>query len=349
MADEELPPYPAGLRLAGRRVVVVGGGHVAQRRVPALLAVGAVVEVVSPVVTPSIEGLVGSGEVTWHERGFEPTDLDGAWYVIAATDVREVNEEVSRAAEERRIFCGNAIGRATYTRNRQRFASTRAERDAEDRAGARELALVVDDLGDPEVEHLHGALGRHEHVRGLEVAVHDALRVRVGQGPRHLRRGGAPVQADHHPRGDQCRRGGTDALLLGGVLRGLVAQRQVVGDAVGDRTAPGTGDHLLLGELVEELGADEVHLAEVRPVGVLAAVVPVADRRTAVCVTLDAETGEEPHLERRRLGEVVHGARVDRRHVAPSDGDDLVRAGHVHGTRVAFSRDTCGRWGCAGV
>ena len=33
--------YPAGLRLAGRRVVVVGGGHVAQRRVPTLLAVGA--------------------------------------------------------------------------------------------------------------------------------------------------------------------------------------------------------------------------------------------------------------------------------------------------------------------
>jgi uroporphyrin-III C-methyltransferase/precorrin-2 dehydrogenase/sirohydrochlorin ferrochelatase len=105
MPEEELPPYPAGLRLAGRKVVVVGGGHVAQRRVPALLAVGAVVEVVSPVVTPAIEGLVGSGEVTWHERGFEPADLDEAWYVIAATDVRAVNEEVSVAAEERRVFC----------------------------------------------------------------------------------------------------------------------------------------------------------------------------------------------------------------------------------------------------
>jgi uroporphyrin-III C-methyltransferase/precorrin-2 dehydrogenase/sirohydrochlorin ferrochelatase len=99
------PPYPSGLRLAGRKVVVVGGGHVAQRRVPALLAVGAQVEVVSPVVTPSIEGLVGSGEVTWHARGFEPADLDGAWYVIAATDVREVNVVVSEAAEERRVFC----------------------------------------------------------------------------------------------------------------------------------------------------------------------------------------------------------------------------------------------------
>lgn len=105
MPGDAFPPYPAGLRLAGRKVVVVGGGHVAQRRVPALLAAGAVVEVVSPAVTPAIEGLVGSGEVTWHERGFEAADLDDAWYVIAATDVRAVNEEVSRAAEERRVFC----------------------------------------------------------------------------------------------------------------------------------------------------------------------------------------------------------------------------------------------------
>jgi uroporphyrin-III C-methyltransferase / precorrin-2 dehydrogenase / sirohydrochlorin ferrochelatase len=101
----DFPPYPSGLRLAGRKVVVVGGGHVAQRRIPALLAAGARVEVVSPVVTPAIEGLVGSGEVVWHERGFEAADLDEAWYVIAATDVRAVNEQVGLAAEERRVFC----------------------------------------------------------------------------------------------------------------------------------------------------------------------------------------------------------------------------------------------------
>jgi uroporphyrin-III C-methyltransferase/precorrin-2 dehydrogenase/sirohydrochlorin ferrochelatase len=102
---EDFAPYPSGLRLAGRRTVVVGGGNVAQRRVPGLLAVGADVLVVSPHVTPAIEGLVGSGEVTWAERGFEPSDLEDAWYVIAATDDRAVNEQVSAAAEERRIFC----------------------------------------------------------------------------------------------------------------------------------------------------------------------------------------------------------------------------------------------------
>ena len=105
MPGSERPPYPSGLRLAGRRVVVVGGGHVAQRRVPGLLAAGADVLVVSPSVTPALEGLSLSGEVAWTARGFEPGDLDEAWYVVAATNEHAVNEQVSAAAEERRIFC----------------------------------------------------------------------------------------------------------------------------------------------------------------------------------------------------------------------------------------------------
>lgn len=100
--------YPAGLRLAGRRVVVVGGGHVAQRRVPQLIAAGADVLVVSPVVTPAIEGLAVDGEIVWERRGFVETDLDGAWYVIAATDDREVNELVSAGSEARHTFCVRA-------------------------------------------------------------------------------------------------------------------------------------------------------------------------------------------------------------------------------------------------
>lgn len=105
---DDYPTYPSGLRLTDRRVVVVGGGHVAQRRVPHLIAAGADVHVVSPEVTPAIEGLVGSGEVTWHDRGFVDQDLDDTWYCIAATDDTEVNEAVSAAAEARRVFCVRA-------------------------------------------------------------------------------------------------------------------------------------------------------------------------------------------------------------------------------------------------
>lgn len=105
---DDFSPYPSGLRLTGRRVVVVGGGQVAQRRVPHLIAAGADVHVVAPEVTPAIEGLVGSGEITWAQRDFVPADLDESWYVVAATDDAEVNDAVSAAAEERRVFCVRA-------------------------------------------------------------------------------------------------------------------------------------------------------------------------------------------------------------------------------------------------
>lgn len=102
------PPYLAGLRLAGRRAVVVGGGVVAQRRLGALVASGADVLVVAPEATPAVEGLAGSGEVTWVRRPFRDEDVDGAWYVMAATDSAEVNAAVSRAAEARHTFCVRA-------------------------------------------------------------------------------------------------------------------------------------------------------------------------------------------------------------------------------------------------
>lgn len=110
------PPYLSGLILAGRRVVVVGGGHVAQRRVAGLIAAGADVVVVSPQVTPAIEGM--DEEITWVAREFAATDLDGAWYVVAATDDASVNASVAAAAEARRIFCvraDDALGGSAWT------------------------------------------------------------------------------------------------------------------------------------------------------------------------------------------------------------------------------------------
>ncbi|HWL96086.1 MAG TPA: uroporphyrinogen-III C-methyltransferase [Nocardioidaceae bacterium] len=103
--SHEHPPYPAGLFLEGRRVVVVGGGHVAQRRVPGLLVSGADVLVVSPEVRPALEGMARGGEITWRRGRFETADLDDAWYVIAATDDPAVNDRITQEAERLRIFC----------------------------------------------------------------------------------------------------------------------------------------------------------------------------------------------------------------------------------------------------
>jgi uroporphyrin-III C-methyltransferase/precorrin-2 dehydrogenase/sirohydrochlorin ferrochelatase len=103
--------YLVGLRLTGKKVVVVGAGSVAQRRLPLLIASGADVHVVAPAATPVVEALVdnpdGTG-ITLTSREFQNDDLDGAWYVLAATDDEAVNAAVVDEADRRHIFCVRA-------------------------------------------------------------------------------------------------------------------------------------------------------------------------------------------------------------------------------------------------
>jgi uroporphyrin-III C-methyltransferase/precorrin-2 dehydrogenase/sirohydrochlorin ferrochelatase len=101
--------YLVGLRLAGKKVVVVGGGTVAQRRVPVLIAHGAQVHVVALVATPAVEALAEQKPgITLELRAYRDGDLDDAWYAIAATDNPSVNAEVVAEAERRHIFCVRA-------------------------------------------------------------------------------------------------------------------------------------------------------------------------------------------------------------------------------------------------
>jgi uroporphyrin-III C-methyltransferase/precorrin-2 dehydrogenase/sirohydrochlorin ferrochelatase len=100
--------YLVGLALAGRRVVVVGGGTVAQRRLPGLLAAGADVEVIAPAVTPAVEGMATARELRWTARTYRDGDLADAWYALAATDDPRVNAAVGAEAERARVFCVRA-------------------------------------------------------------------------------------------------------------------------------------------------------------------------------------------------------------------------------------------------
>ncbi|MEY9891336.1 uroporphyrin-III C-methyltransferase/precorrin-2 dehydrogenase/sirohydrochlorin ferrochelatase [Catenulispora sp. MAP5-51] len=100
--------YPAALRLAGRRVVVVGAGPVAQRRVLGLLDARADVLVVAPEATPAIEALADGGEIVWERRPYREGDLAQAWYAVAAADDPAVNAAVAREAEAGRVFCSRA-------------------------------------------------------------------------------------------------------------------------------------------------------------------------------------------------------------------------------------------------
>jgi uroporphyrin-III C-methyltransferase / precorrin-2 dehydrogenase / sirohydrochlorin ferrochelatase len=94
---------PVFLKLAGRNVLVVGGGPVAASKMEPLLAAEALITVVSPQVVPEI----ATAEVTVHLRGFLESDLAGVWYVVAAA-TPEINRVVAAAAERRQIFV-NAV------------------------------------------------------------------------------------------------------------------------------------------------------------------------------------------------------------------------------------------------
>ena len=116
--DETLAPvgrWPAWRPLslapgetAALLVVAVGGGNVNARRIPRFLAAGAAVVVVSPALHPDLAALNAAGRITWVPREFAPADLDGAWYVLAATDAPAVNAAVVAAAEARHTFCVRA-------------------------------------------------------------------------------------------------------------------------------------------------------------------------------------------------------------------------------------------------
>ena len=102
-AADTLPRLPVFLRFDHRRVVVIGGGQVAAAKIPALLAAGADVTVIAPTISRAID----RSRVTAITGEFQPSDLDGAWFVTAAA-TPEVNRAVRDAADARGVFV-NAV------------------------------------------------------------------------------------------------------------------------------------------------------------------------------------------------------------------------------------------------
>jgi len=206
--------YLVGLRLTGRKVVVVGGGTVAQRRLPLLVASGADVHVVTKAATPAVEALsrqeVG---ITLTMREFRDSDLDDAWYVIAATDDSDVNAAIVAGAERRRVFCVRADIAVEGT------AVTPASFEYE--------GLAVGVL----------AAGEHRRSAAIRSAIHEALQ-----------QGLISDEASGAVRGSVALVGGGpgDAELITVRGRRLLAQADVV---VADRLAP----QELLAELSPEV------------------------------------------------------------------------------------------------
>ena len=95
--------FPTFLKLEGRRVLLVGGGPVAAGKLRGLLDAGAEVTVVAPAILPAM----AAAPVTAALRSFDPSDLDGVSFVVAAAPP-DVNREVAAAAHARGLFV-NAV------------------------------------------------------------------------------------------------------------------------------------------------------------------------------------------------------------------------------------------------
>ena len=96
--------YPVFLDIKEKRCVVIGGGNVALRKVNMLLDHTAGVEIISPELCSELSQLVTEGKVKAIQREYEPSDLDGAFLVVAATADSETNEQVAKEATERGIL-----------------------------------------------------------------------------------------------------------------------------------------------------------------------------------------------------------------------------------------------------
>ena len=92
--------YPVNLDLRDRLCVVIGGGVVAERKVAGLLAAEAIVRVVSPELTPTLQQLAVAGRITWLAQDFAPEDVAEAFLVFAATSSAEVQQAVHSAARQ---------------------------------------------------------------------------------------------------------------------------------------------------------------------------------------------------------------------------------------------------------
>jgi siroheme synthase-like protein len=103
-----LAGYPVNLLVRGRRVVVVGAGRIAARKIEPLLELGADLTVIAPSVGDEVRGWSDARRLSLLERPFAAGDLAGAWLALTATDDPSVNAAVHADAEQERVWVNSA-------------------------------------------------------------------------------------------------------------------------------------------------------------------------------------------------------------------------------------------------
>jgi precorrin-2 dehydrogenase/sirohydrochlorin ferrochelatase len=97
--------FPAFLKIAGRRCLVVGAGPIAEEKIHGLLRAGAEVWVLAPKATDHIQAWHRGGRIRWQARKFRGADLSGAFLVIAATSSPGLHERIYRLTRRKKVLC----------------------------------------------------------------------------------------------------------------------------------------------------------------------------------------------------------------------------------------------------
>jgi precorrin-2 dehydrogenase / sirohydrochlorin ferrochelatase len=97
--------FPMFVKLDGRQVLVVGAGRVGEPKIRGLLSTGAKIRVVAREASEGVQEWGRNGEITVEERDFLLSDLDQVFLVVVATSSRELNQQIYREAQARRILC----------------------------------------------------------------------------------------------------------------------------------------------------------------------------------------------------------------------------------------------------
>lgn len=162
---QETPVYVACLRLKGRKCLVVGGGDVGLEKIEGLLACDGQVHLVAPEACEAVASLAEEGSITWDRKTYEPSDLEGSFMVIAATNDSEVNIGVYDDAEKRAMLVNvvdvpplcnfilpaivrtGALAIAISTQGASPALAKRMKREIQDHFGEAyaELAIVLND------------------------------------------------------------------------------------------------------------------------------------------------------------------------------------------------------------
>jgi precorrin-2 dehydrogenase/sirohydrochlorin ferrochelatase len=101
------PPkvFPMFLKLEGRRCLVVGAGTIAEGKIGGLIAIDAAIRVIAPEATAQVQAWAGEGKIDWERRGFQPSDLEGMFLVVAATSSTTLHEEIFAEARRLGVLC----------------------------------------------------------------------------------------------------------------------------------------------------------------------------------------------------------------------------------------------------